>query len=138
MANEELIAREITEQVIGAFYEVYRELGFGFLEHVYVLAMERELMARGRQVGREVSVQVRYKGVLLTSQRIDMIVDEKVVVEIKSTSILPTTAERQTLNYLRASNLEVGLLLHFGPTAEFHRFVCSHRARGRRHPVSST
>ena len=126
MSNDALIAKDVTEHVIGAFYDVYRELGFGFLEHVYMLAMELELMARGRRVGTEVAVQVRYKGESLTTQRIDMIVDEKVVVEIKSTALLPATAERQTLNYLRATNLEVALLLHFGPKPRFYRLVCSH------------
>ena len=136
MPIEDLLDQEITGEVIAAFYDVYRELGFGFLEHVYALAMERELITRGRQVGREVSVQIRYKGTVLTSQRIDMIVDEKVVVEIKSASMLPMTAERQTLNYLRSSNLEVGLRLHFGPTPKFYRLICSHR--GHRHQSTST
>lgn len=85
MRRVALIERETTNVVIGCFFEVYNTLGYGFLEHVYGLALERELMARGRNVSREVSIPVQYKGDLLTSQRVDLIVDEKVVVEIKST-----------------------------------------------------
>jgi GxxExxY protein len=127
MSDGGLIEREVTSDVIGSFYDVYNTLGFGFVEHVYSLALERELLGRGRRVGREVSVRISYRGDRLTSQRVDMIVDEKVVVEIKSTHILPPTAKRQTLNYLRATTLEVALLLHFGPQARFYRFVQSNQ-----------
>ena len=127
MSDGGLIEREVTSDVIGSFYDVYNTLGFGFVEHVYSLALERELLGRGRRVGREVSVRISYRGDRLTSQRVDMIVDEKVVVEIKSTHILPPTAKRQTLNYLRAPTLEVALLLHFGPQARFYRFVQSNQ-----------
>jgi GxxExxY protein len=123
MTLEHLIEREITGDVIGAFYEVYNQLGFGFLEFVYSLALEKELLRRGRTVGREVSVPVIYKGEILANQRVDMVVDDKVMVEIKSTETLHPKARRLTLNYLRSTPLEVGLLLHFGPRAHFYRFV---------------
>ena len=122
MNLEHLIEREITGDVIGAFYDVYNELGFGFLEFVYSLALEKELLRRGR-VGREVSVPVIYKGEILANQRVDMVVDDKVMVEIKSTEMLHPKARRLTLNYLRSTTLEVALLLHFGPEAHFYRFV---------------
>ena len=115
--------REITRDVIGAFYEVYNELGFGFLEFVYSIALEKELLKRGRTVAREVSVPVIYKGEIIANQRVDMVVDDKVMVELKSTEILHRRAGRLTLNYLRATPLEVALLLHFGPEARFYRFV---------------
>lgn len=127
--RDTLIERDTTGHVIGAFFDVYSALGFGFLEHVYSLALERELMERGRLVGREVSIPIIYKGAALTSQRVDMIVDERVVVEIKSTYVLPPTAKRQTLNYLRSTNLEVALILHFGPEAKFYRLVHSNDRR---------
>jgi GxxExxY protein len=123
MTLEHLIEREITGDVIGAFYEVYNQLGFGFLEFVYSRALEKELLRRGRTVGREVSVPVIYKGEILANQRVDMVVDDKVMVEIKSTETLHPKARRLTLNYLRSTPLEVGLLLHFGPRAHFYRFV---------------
>lgn len=127
MTKIQLLEERLTRSVIGAFYEVYNTLGFGFLEHVYVMALERELLVRGHRVGREVSTHVTYKGHVLAVQRIDMIVDDRLVVETKATLETPKAAERQLLNYLRATNLEVGLLLHFGPEAKFHRVVSSNR-----------
>ncbi len=124
---ERLLEEDLTRDIIGAFYEVYNALGYGFLEHVYVRAVERELTTRGHRVGREVAVQVSYKGEPLTTQRLDMLVDERVVVEIKAGAELPKLAKRQVYSYLRATNLEVGLLLHFGPDARFHRLVKPNR-----------
>ena len=123
MALQKLIEERLTGSVIGAFFEVYNNLGYGFLEHVYVMALERELIARKHRVAREVAVQVFYKGDRLAEQRIDMIVDKKLVVETKSTHELNKSANRQVYNYLRSTNLEVGLLLHFGPNAHFYRVV---------------
>jgi GxxExxY protein len=120
-----LIYEELTRSIIGAFYEVYNILGFGFLEHIYKMALERELRARGHHVAREVGVRVMYKGEELSHQRLDMIVDGKIVVEIKSTVDLHKSARRQVYNYLKSTNLEVGLLLHFGPKAAFYREIRS-------------
>jgi GxxExxY protein len=131
VVNPDLLERESTHAIIGAFFDVYNLLGYGFLEHVYSLALERDLVARGRMVGREVSIPIRFRGEVLTTQRVDMIVDEKIVVEIKSTFVLPPTAKRQLLNYLRATNLEVALLLHFGPDAKFYRLVQSNELKQR-------
>jgi GxxExxY protein len=124
MARGELIYERLTHSVIGAFYDVYNTLGFGFLEQVYVTALERELRAHGHRVGREVFVPVYYKGEQIVRQRLDMIVDEKLVVEVKSTYELHGAAPRQVYNYLRATHLELGLLLHFGPHPKFHRILC--------------
>ncbi len=124
MTRGELILEGLTYSVVGAFFEVYNALGFGFLEQLYVTALERELLARGHCVGREVSVPVFYKGDELGRQRLDMIVDEVLVVEAKATYELPGVATRQVHNYLRATNLKLGLLLHFGPEPKFHRVLC--------------
>lgn len=115
--------------MIGAFYEVYNTLGFGFLEHIYVMALERELRSRGHLVRREVGVCVMYKGEELAYQRLDMIIDDKLIVEVKSTYELHKGANRQVYNYLRATNLEVGLLFHFGPEAKFYRSICRTTSR---------
>ena len=123
MTLERLAERETTGHVIGAFYEVYNQLGFGFLEFIYAKALEKELLKRGRTVTREVPVPVSYKGEILANQRVDMVVDDKVMVEIKSTEVLHPRARRITLNYLRATPLDVALLLHFGPKARFFRLV---------------
>jgi GxxExxY protein len=130
MARKELIEEQLTGSVIGAFYDVYNTLGFGFLEHVYKMALERELVARGHRVAREVSVAVQYKGQELTSQRVDMMVDERLVVEAKATVELHKSASRQLYNYLKSTNLVVGLLLHFGPEPAFYRIVCSNTGAG--------
>jgi GxxExxY protein len=127
--QDALIEEQLTRSIIGAFYSVYRALGFGFLEHVYVMALERELRDREHRVAREASVRVTYKGEELCTQRIDMIVDEKVVVETKSAYELHPAAQRQLYNYLRATNIEVGLLLHFGREPEFYRLFCRNTQR---------
>ena len=124
---QQLLHGELTESVIGAFYNVYNTLGFGFLEHIYIMALERELVARGHRVAREVCVDVRYKGETLAQQRVDLIVDELLLVETKSTYQLHKAASRQVFNYLRATNLEVALLLHFGPRPDFFRLVSSNK-----------
>lgn len=131
MSKHALIDEQLTESVIGAFYEVYNALGFGFLEQVYTTALERELRARGHVVDREVWVPVFYKGDLISRQRIDMVVDERLVVEAKSTQDLHKFAPRQVYNYLRATRLEVGLLVHFGPEPAFYRLIHSHPVEAR-------
>jgi GxxExxY protein len=123
MSRQGLLEEPLTRSVIGAFFEVYNTMGYGFLEHLYARAMERELTASGHPVYRELSVRVMYKGEELGTQRLDMIIDDKLVVEIKSTPALPVASERQLYNYLRATNLEVGLLLHFGLEPKFYRKV---------------
>lgn len=137
VARVELYESELTHSVIGAFFEVHNNLGFGFLERFYVMALERELLGRGHRVAREVAVNVFYKGQELGSQRLDLIVDEKLVVETKATSDLHKSATRQLYNYLKASNLELGLLLHFGPEAKFYRVICRNRQKNPEHPERS-
>jgi GxxExxY protein len=137
MAHGELIEEALTRSVIGAFFEVYNHLGFGFLEHLYVMALERELLAREHDVAREMCVRVMYKGAELGVQRLDLIVDNKLVVETKATAELHKSATRQLYNYLHATNLEVGLLLHFGPRPSFHRVICRNTRRNPEHPSKS-
>lgn len=127
MHRPPLIEGPLTQSVIGAFFEVYNTLGFGFLEYVYVRAMERELRSRGHRVAREVAVRVTYKGEHLATQRIDMIVDNKLIVEVKSTHHLHRYSIRQIYNYLRGTDLEVGLILHFGPEPKFYRQILTTR-----------
>jgi GxxExxY protein len=123
METKGLLEEHLTRLIIGAFFEVYNTLGFGFLESVYRPALERELTARGHQVARELGIRIFYKEEALGIQRLDMVVDERVVLEIKSTFDLHEAFRRQLFNYLRASNLQVGLLLHFGPSAKFYRLI---------------
>jgi len=124
MVELELTDASLTGSIIGAFFDVYNELGYGFLEHVYVVALEHELRSRGHDVGRELSVLVAYKGMPIATQRLDMVVDGRVVVEVKSTRTLHATAARQLYNHLRATALDVGLLLHFGLRPSVQRLEC--------------
>ena len=134
MPEHQLVEEQLTRSAIGAFYTTYNTLGFGFLEQVYMMALERELRARGHVVGREVYVPVFYQGEVIARQRIDMIVDERLIIEAKSSQELPKSASRQVYNYLRATRLQVGLLLHFGPKPVFYRHVCIHPPHEQQEP----
>jgi GxxExxY protein len=126
MSPRHLVEEALTKSVIGAFYEVYNTLGYGFLEHIYVLALQQELVARGHSVRLEVLVEVLYKGHHIGWQRLDMLVDERLVVEAKSTEELPKGSLRKLFNYLHATTLEIGLMLHFGPEARFYPVLYRH------------
>jgi GxxExxY protein len=115
--------QEITESIIACFFAVYDRLGFGFLENVYCGAMTHELRRRGHRVSREVLTPVYYDGVKVARYKMDFVVDDVVVLEIKSTERLNPNDQRQLLNYLRATPFTVGLLFHFGPKPKFYRLV---------------
>jgi GxxExxY protein len=119
----ELLHGDITGEVISAFYAVYNELGFGFLESVYVRALAIELFQRRMNVAREVPVTVYYKGVTVGTYRADLLVSDTVVVEVKAGEQVLEQDRPQLINYLRASNKEVGLLLYFGPKAVLKRVI---------------
>ena len=134
MGNDDLIEKELCGEVIGAFYEVYNEMGFGFTEYLHTQGMQVELLMRGLNLMREFKVPVRMKGCVIGEQRLDMVVEDKLIVEIKSTEVLPKTARRQLYNYLRCTDFEIGLLLHFGPKPWFQKQVLSNKnKRLRRH-----
>jgi GxxExxY protein len=127
-----LLEAELTGSVIGSFFDVHRGLGFGFREHIYGLALERDLVEKRHRVEREVAVMVYYRGEPIARQTLDMIVDEKLVIEIKATEQLHSSGTLQLFSYLCATNLEVGLLLHFGREPKFHRVICENRLKHRR------
>ena len=122
---DKLLHKELTASIIGCFYEVYNELGFGFREHVYSNALAYELHEKRHAVSRELGTYIMYKGIEIALQKLDFVVDHKVVVEVKSRFDLHPSAGRQLYNYLRATHLEVGLLLHFGPEPSFTRLISS-------------
>ncbi len=125
MEHEHLLEESLTRSVIGAFFEVFNTLRFGFLEKTYMTALQHELRCRGHCVEREISVQIVYKGTVVGQHRLDMVVDQSLVIEAKSTALLSPTAQRQLYSYLHATRYRVGLLLHFGPDPKFYRLVCS-------------
>jgi len=123
--KNEYVDSVLTRTIIAAFFAVYNALGYGFLESVYAAALEKELLKRGFRVTREMSVQVWYDGGPIAWQRLDMVVEGRVVIEIKSTASLPASASRQLYNYLKATHIQVGLLLHFGERPHVHRVFCA-------------
>ncbi len=105
---------QLTQQIIGAAIEVHKGLGPGLLESIYEEALCYELELRGLSYTRQVGVDVVYKGRVIKGQRIDLIVENEVIVEIKSLSRLPEVAMAQILSYLKATGLKRGLIINFG------------------------
>ena len=118
-----LVEEETSGEIIGAFYHVYNVLGFGFLEGIYKQALEIALRRRGLVVDREVPIKIFFDGECVGLHRADMLVQRRVVVEIKASHTLADASKRQLLNYVTAMNLELGLLLHFGPRASYYRVL---------------
>jgi len=113
----------LTKQIIGAFYEVYNRLGYGFLERVYENAMVIELRSMGLKVEQQMPIKVRYRGEVVGEYFADLVVEDKVVIELKAVSNFLPSHEAQLLNYLKATPYEVGLLLNFGPSPTKKRKV---------------
>lgn len=114
---------EITEKIIRAFYEVYNELGYGFLESTYSESLNIVLQESGLAVKREAPVAVWFRGRKVGQYFADMIIDDKVLIELKAARNLDSAHEAQLLHYLRATDIEVGLLLNFGQHPQFRRLV---------------
>jgi GxxExxY protein len=119
----ELLEAERVHSIVAGFFTLYNYYGYGLSESVYAGALEFELTDRGHEVTREVSIAISYKGRHVTWQRLDLVVDRRIIVEVKATEKLAPTAEQQLLSYLRASRFEVGVLLHFGPSPRFRRYI---------------
>ena len=110
------MADSLTERIIAAAIEVHRILGPGLLELIYEIALCREFDLRGIRYARQVETDIVYKGLPIRGQRIDLVVEDEVIVELKSLSGLPEVATAQALSYLRAMNLKRALLINFGQT----------------------
>ncbi len=121
---------DVTEGVIGAYYHIYNTLGYGFLEKVYENALTYELRARGFAVATQHPITVWYKGIPVGEYFADLMVNECVIVELKSAVTLTDAHEAQLINYLKATGIEVGLLLNFGPKAQVKRKVYSKATNG--------
>ena len=114
---------EITEKIIQAFYKVYNTLGYGFLERVYLNALFIELVAMGYKVEKEKKILVYYFGKVVEDYNADLIVEDIIVVELKAIEALTEDNEHQLINYLKATNIEVGLLLNFGKKPQVKRKI---------------
>ncbi|MBW1701687.1 MAG: GxxExxY protein [Deltaproteobacteria bacterium] len=113
--------RELTEKIIKIFYRVYNRLGYGFLEKVYENAMMIEFRKEGIPAVSQFAIRVFYEDEMIGEYYADILVDNKVIVEIKAARRLAKENEAQLLNYLKATDIEVGLLLNFGPKPELKR-----------------
>lgn len=119
----ELLHKDITDVAIKTFYQVYNELGFGFLERVYQNAMCLELNALGLVCETEKPIKVYYKNNLVGDYRADIILENKVILELKAAQSLVYEHELQLINYLKATDIEVGLRFNFGEKPEFKRKI---------------
>jgi GxxExxY protein len=118
-----MLHKETTEKIINAFFTVYNALGYGFLEKVYENAMMIELGKTGLRVIPQKNIKVYYKSEEVGDYFADLLVEEVVIVELKAATTISKEHEAQVINYLRATEIEVGLLLNFGKKPEFKRKI---------------
>ena len=123
MHTDNLKHKELSHLIITSFYEVYNELGGGFLESVYENAMTLVLQQQGLPVETQKEIAVYFRGTIIGNIRTDMIVEEKILLELKAVRCFESVHEAQLGNYLKATAIEVGLLMNFGNEPTFKRFV---------------
>ncbi len=126
----------LTEEIIGACYQVYNTLGYGFLEKVYERALEIELRNRGLSAGSQLPIHVFYENEIVGEFFADLLVEDTVVVELKAVRLLATEHESQVLNYLNATQYEVGLLFNFGPKPQVKRKIFDNHRKKYKRPQS--
>ncbi len=119
----DLLHKEITDKILKSFYKVYNELGFGFLEKVYENALFIELTSMGLFCEKQKQIKVHYNENLVGEYFADIIVNGSVIIELKAAEDLVEEHELQVINYLKATEMEVGLLLNFGKTPAFKRKI---------------
>jgi GxxExxY protein len=127
-----LLHEELTDVIIKTFYEVYNELGHGFLEKVYQNSLYLELKNKGYNVEAQKRINVYYKGTEVGEYFADLIVENAVILELKAADCIVKDFENQILNYLRATDCEVGLLLNFGKKPEFKRKIYENNRKNRK------
>jgi GxxExxY protein len=119
----DLADEELTHTSIGGFHRVYNDLGFGFAESGYVGALVYELGKRGLRVRREVPVPLYYDGVIVATYRIDILVEDRLIIEVKSCAALRPEHSTQVFNYLRCTDVELALLFNFGNKPDVKRYT---------------
>jgi GxxExxY protein len=125
-----IVEKELSHMIVGCFFDVYNELGYGFIELLYARALEITMRQRGLRVDREYPITVTFRGQRIGFHRIDMVVERRVIVEIKSTERLAESSRRQLRNYVKALGVDLGILLHFGPAPKFYRELRKHPPPG--------
>ncbi|MDY0091197.1 MAG: GxxExxY protein [Candidatus Vecturithrix sp.] len=131
MHNGNYLHSDVTERILGAFFTVYNTLGYGFLEKVYENAMMLELKKLNMQCEQQKPLTVYYDHVEVGVYYADIIVERKVIIELKAAERLSQQHECQLVNYLRATDIEVGLLLNFGPKPQHKRRVLTREYKQR-------
>lgn len=126
--------RDLSRKIIKAFYEVYNELGSGFTESVYESALYIVLNDYGLEANRQHPVKVNFREKIIGEFRADVIVEEKIILELKSVSKILPEHDAQLINYLKATSIDIGLLLNFGDKPEFKRFIFDKKRKIRRYP----
>lgn len=121
---------ELTEKIIGAFYGVYNELGYGFNERVYESALVISVRKSGLGVEQQVPITVYFSEQVVGEYTADLLIDDKVMLELKSVKFINDQHEAQLYNCLKAAKIEVGILLNFGPIAEFKRKIFDNDHKG--------
>ncbi len=129
MNTDKLKYKDITDIILRGFYEVYNELGDGFLESVYENALYIVLTGYGLSVEKRKDISVFFRRNIIGDFKTDLIVNEKVIIELKAIRTLDPAHEAQLINYLKATNIEIGLLLNFGKKPEFKRFVYDNKRK---------
>lgn len=128
----------LTGQILKAFYNVYNELGYGFLEKVYEKALAIELESMGLRVGRQRPIKVYYLGRQIGDYYADLVVEGLVIIELKCGEAINEVHEAQLVNYLKATDIEVGLLLNFGPKPQFRRTIFTNDKKRHRELPATT
>lgn len=118
-----LLHRNLSDTILKIYFEVYNELGYGFLEKVYQNAMYFELKSQGYKVEAQKQIKVYYKSQLVGDYFADLLIDDSIILELKACECLKDEHKAQLLNYLKATEVEIGLLLNFGTTPEFKRSI---------------
>jgi GxxExxY protein len=132
-----MLYEEITSDIINAFYKAYNTLGYGFLEKVYENALAMELAARGHIVKQQLPVQVFYEGKVVGEYFADILIDDKIILDLKTTECIAKEHEAQLVNYLKAAKIEIGLLLNFGKEPHFKRKIFSNQEVSKTYPRQS-
>ena len=128
---------ELTYSINGAVFEVNRVLGSGFLEKVYENALAQEIANRGHIVKQQVPIQVFYESKVVGEYFADLLVEDKVILELKTAESIAKEHEAQLINYLKATKIEIGLLLNFGKEPQFKRKIYSNQKEIRKNPRQS-
>ena len=119
--------KELTEKIIKAAFAVHNRLGHSFLEKIYENALAKELQHMGIKAEQQKTLRVNYGGEPIGDFAVDILVEDKVIVELKAVNTLEKSFEEKLLHYLKVSGIEVGLLINFGKSVQIKRKIYTHR-----------